>query len=314
MLASKLSTALVLLASSFLPALGQVGPGIVTGDVAAHDPTLCKDRNGKYFLFSTAPGIDIRTSTDRTHWTRVGSVFPNGAPWTDTYTGTRNGNLWAPECYYNGNEFLLYYSASSFGSQRSAIFLAKSTTGEPGTWQDLGMVTSSSTANDYNAIDPNLFIENGNWYLSIGSFWSGIKLLRINPSTGKPLSNTVTSLARRTTAGGAVEASTIYKYGNYYYLFTSWDKCCSGTSSTYNIRVGRSTRPDGGYVDRNNVPLTNGGGTLVLASHGRVIGPGGQDVYTDGDGPIIVYHYYTPSGHALGINRLDFSSGWPVIV
>lgn len=64
----------------------------------------------------------------------------------------------------------------------------------------------------------------------------------INPSTGKLASTSVTSLAQRTAGGGAIEASVIFKTGSFYYLFTSWDKCCAGTSSTYNIRVGRSSR------------------------------------------------------------------------
>lgn len=292
----------------------QPGPGYVTGDTAAHDPTICKDNSGKYWLFSTAPGIDIRTSTDRTHWTFAGKVFPNGGSWTDQYTGSSNANLWAPDCYYQNGEFLLYYSASSFGSSKSAIFLAKSLSGNPGTWSNLGLVTSTTTSSNYNAIDPNLYVENGKWYLTFGSFWTGIKMVPISPSSGKPTTSTLSSIARRTTAGGAVEASNIYKYGNYYYLFVSWDKCCSGTSSTYNIRVGRSSSVTGPYVDRNGVAMTNGGGTLVLGTRNGVIGPGGQDVFTDADGPILVYHYYTSTGHHLGINRLDFSSGWPAVV
>jgi beta-xylosidase len=137
------------------------------------------------------------------------------------------------------------------------------------------------------------------------------------------------SIASRPSAGGALEASSIYKNGNFWYLFVSWDRCCSGTSSTYNIRVGRSSSVTGPFVDQNNVALTNGGGTLVLATRGNVIGPGGQDVYTDSDGPILVFRglffefpgssfakfpidYYTSSGQKLGINRLSFSSGWPV--
>ncbi|KAF9013408.1 secreted arabinase [Cyathus striatus] len=291
-----------------------VGPGTVTGNTAVHDPTMCKDSSGKYFIFSTAVGIEIRTSTDRTAWTLVGKVWPNGASWTDSYTGTSNGNLWAPDCYYANGQFWLYYAASSFGSQNSAIFLAKSTTGLPGSWSNEGLITSTSSSNNYNAIDPNLLVDNGKWYLSLGSFWTGIKSMSLNPSTGKLSSSTVTSLAQRTAGGGAIEASVIYKYGSYYYLFTSWDKCCAGTSSTYNIRVGRSTSPTSGYVDESGVALLSGGGTLVLSSHDSIIGPGGQDLMTDGDGPILIYHYYTSSGSYLGINRLDFSSGWPVVV
>lgn len=66
---------------------------------------------------------------------------------------------------------------------------------------------------------------------------------RLNPSTGLA-SGGVSAIATRSVNDRAVEASTIYKHGNFYYLFTSWDKCCSGTSSTYNIRVGRSSRLD----------------------------------------------------------------------
>ncbi|KAJ7725374.1 glycoside hydrolase family 43 protein [Mycena metata] len=296
-------------------ALAVVGPGVVTGNVnPVADPTMCKSSSGEYFVFSTAPGIQIRTSPDRTAWTLVGVVWPNGASWTDEYTGTTNGNLWAPDCTVIDGTFYLYYAASSFGSQNSAIFFAKSTTGMPGSWTNEGLVTSTATGSTYNAIDPNLFIDGSNWYLSLGSFWSGIKLETLTSSTGKPSSTAVTSLATRTADSGAIEASVIYKSGSFYYLFSSWDKCCDGTSSTYNIRVGRSTSVSGPYVDASGVNLLNGGGTLVLASHDNVIGPGGQDIFADADGTVMVYHYYTSAGTFLGINLLDFSSGWPVVV
>jgi len=32
-------------------AQAQADPRNVSGDIAVHDPTLCKDKNGKYFLF-----------------------------------------------------------------------------------------------------------------------------------------------------------------------------------------------------------------------------------------------------------------------
>jgi hypothetical protein len=35
---------------------------------------------------------------------------------------------------------------------------------------------------------------------------------------------------------------------------------------------------------------------------------------TEFAGPILNYHYYNARGSFLGINRLDFSSGWPVVV
>lgn len=109
-------------------------------------------------------------------------------------------------------------------------------------------------------------------------------------------SSTITALAQRTGASTALEASVVFQYGSYYYLFTSWDKCCDGTSSTYNIRVGRSASESGGYVDQSGVALLSGGGTEILGTHDGIYGPGGQDVMTDADGVILVYHYYESTG------------------
>ncbi|KAJ3810332.1 glycoside hydrolase family 43 protein [Lentinula aff. lateritia] len=265
----------------------------VVGNTAVHDPTMCKDNKGTYY---------IRTSPDRTAWTLAGLVWPNGASWTDPYTGTTNGALWAPDCTYLDGQFYV----------RSAIFFAKSTTGLPGSFTNEGLVTSTSAGASHNAIDPNLLVVGSTWFLSLGSFWTGIKGQPLGSSTGKPTTTAVTALAQRFVNGDAIEASVIYQFGSFYYLFTSWDLCCQGTSSTYNIRVGRSSAYNGGYFDASGVALTDGGGTLVLGTHDSIVGPGGQDLMTDADGPILVYHYYTSAGSFLGINRFDFSSGWPV--
>ncbi|KAL5508659.1 hypothetical protein ACEPAH_6278 [Sanghuangporus vaninii] len=304
---------LLLLATAGV-SLAQVGPGVVTGDTSVHDPTICKDASGKYFIFSTGKGLEIRTSTDRTAWTLEGLVWPDGAPWTDEFTGTSNGDLWAPDCTIVDGTFYLYYSASTFGSQHSGIFFARSSTGLPGSFEHLGLVTSTNSEDDHNAIDPNLIIDGGEWYLSLGSYWTGIKGVPVAADAPVLKTNTFDALAQRTGGTTAIEASVIFKNGDFYYLFTSWDQCCQGTNSTYNIRVGRSSTLNGGYVDADGVALTAGGGTLVLGTHDNVVGPGGQDLLVDNDGPILIYHYYTTDGPQLGINRLDFSSGWPVVV
>jgi len=287
-------------------------PGWVTGNIDIHDPSICHDTNsGTWFLFSTDPGLSIRTSTDRINWTLVGTVWATDqATWTDQYTGTSNGPLWAPDCTIVNGVFYLYYAASSFGSQTSAVFLAKSTTGLPGSWSDQGLVTSTTPANNYNAIDANLLIDGNKWWLVLGSWWNGIKLMELTPGTGKPSGSTIYSLATR---GNGIEAASLIKNGAYYYLFTSWDRCCSGLSSTYNVRVGRATNVTGPYTDQAGVALLSGGGTLILGTHDSVVGPGGQSVFKDTDAWVIDYHYYTSTTSKLGINLLDFSSGWPVV-
>nr|MDT0666810.1 arabinan endo-1,5-alpha-L-arabinosidase [Micromonospora sp. DSM 115978] len=153
-----------------------------------------------------------------------------------------SGDVWAPDVSYHNGRVWMYYSASSFGSNRSAIGLATSPTGLPGSWRDQGVVYRSSSSDDFNAIDPSLFVDpaSGKWWLSFGSHWTGIKMISINPQTGKPSTTDRTryNLAQRPSPG-AVEAPYILARGGYYYLFVSFDACCQGVNSTYRIMVGR---------------------------------------------------------------------------
>jgi arabinan endo-1,5-alpha-L-arabinosidase len=303
--------------SSPSPPPGYPNPLPVTGSVGVHDPSVLRAANGTYLLYSTGNDLAIKTSANRTAWSNAGVVWPGGAPWTTTYTnGSRN--LWAPDISFHNGQYYLYYSASTFGSQRSAIFLATSPTGASGSWTNQGLVIESSTAVNYNAIDPNLIVDTaGQWWLMFGSFWTGIKAIRIDPATGKRSTSdpAIRALAQRTTAGGAVEAPFVYRHGDFYYLFVSFDLCCRGAQSTYRIMVGRSASVTGPYVDRNGVAMTSGGGTQILAGHGSIHGPGHQAVLSDAGQDLLVYHYYTDSGASrLGINNVDWdAAGWPIV-
>ncbi|MEU7620327.1 arabinan endo-1,5-alpha-L-arabinosidase [Micromonospora rifamycinica] len=295
------------------PPASYPNPGRVTGDVGVHDPTIVVRPGGGYLVAHTGDNIALKTSGDRTAFRNAGTVFPNGAPWTTTYTGGSR-NLWAPDLSYRDGRYWLYYSASTFGSNRSAIFLATSTTGASGSWTDQGLVIESRTSDTFNAIDPNLVVDaSGRWWLSFGSFWSGIKMVALNPATGKRSDSTLRSIAGRN--GGAIEAPVIARHGNYYYLWVSFDRCCQGAASTYRVMVGRSTSVTGPYVDRNGVAMTAGGGTQVLAGHGGIHGPGHQAVFTDTDAEVLTYHYYADNGTSLlGINLLGYdNAGWPFV-
>ncbi|AXB48325.1 arabinan endo-1,5-alpha-L-arabinosidase [Amycolatopsis albispora] len=286
-------------------------PGPVTGDVTVHDPSVVKRPGGGYLVAHTGNDIALKSSPDRTAFRHEGSAFPGGAPWTTAYTGGSR-NLWAPDLSHHNGRYHLYYSASTFGSNRSAIFLATSTTGAPGSWTNHGLVIESRPSDDFNAIDPHLLVDDqGRWWLSFGSFWSGIKQVALDPATGKRSDSVVRHLAGR--GGGAIEAPVIFKRGAYYYLFVSFDRCCQGAASTYRIMAGRSASPAGPFTDRNGVPMASGGGTEILAGHGDIHGPGHPAVFADTDHDILAYHYYTNNGTALlGINWLGYdSAGWP---
>ncbi|KMS73499.1 arabinan endo-1,5-alpha-L-arabinosidase [Streptomyces viridochromogenes] len=291
-------------------------PGRVTGDVVTHDPTMIRTSSGQYLLYATGGGIANKTSSDRSAFRNGRDAFAGRPGWWSNYSSVPEA--WAPDISYHGGKYLMYYSVSKFRSNTSAIGLATSTTGQPGSWTDQGAVYTSNSSSDYNAIDPNLFVDgDGKWWLSFGSFWTGIKMIQLNPSTGKQLSSNTTrySLASRRTGPNAVEAPYIVKRGSYYYLFASYDTCCEGASSTYKVKVGRATSITGPYTDKNGVSMMNNGGTPVLESHGSVIGPGGQSIMNDTDGDLIVYHYYDGNDNGtpkLGINLLNWSTGWPV--
>jgi arabinan endo-1,5-alpha-L-arabinosidase len=228
--------------------------------------------------------------------------------------------------FHNSKYWMYYAVTKGVGSQSSAIGLATSPSGLPGTWSDQGAVISSpppSTWLQYNAIDPSLLVVAPNsWWLVFGSFWGGIFITPLDPATGmlKDPNTPPTRIASRTfgdTNPNPIEGGDVYQHGNAYYLFASFDYCCNSDPRTdnYSIHVGRSTSPTGPYMDEANVPmvppnnLTSGGGTTVLASHGYVAAPGGNSVVHDNadNHDLLVYHYLDSRlnyQNFLGINFL----------
>jgi arabinan endo-1,5-alpha-L-arabinosidase len=286
-------------------------PTALTGSTGVHDPAVVKKADGSYLVAYTGNNIPLKTSRDRKDFEDVGPAFPKGAPWTHPYTDGAPV-LWAPDLSFHDGKYVMYYSASTFGSNHSAIFLATSTTGKPGSWTNQGLVIESKKSDNYNAIDPNLFVDGtGKWWLTFGSFWSGVQQVELNPATGKPVNPTVTLVAGR--GGDAIEAPFLFQHGSFYYLYVSFDRCCQGASSTYRIMVGRSSSPTGPFVDKSGTPMATGGGTEILAGHDAIHGPGHEAVIADTDGDVLIYHYYADNGTSLlGINPLSYdSAGWP---
>ncbi len=125
-------------------------PGPCTGACWAHDPTVIqRSSDGKYFKFNTGTGIEIATSNSLAGpWTLQGFVLPNGS----SIDNPGRKDPWAPDVHLVGDQYLLYYAVSTFGSQVSAIGLATSSTMEPGTWIDKGGVgVASKKGQAYNA-------------------------------------------------------------------------------------------------------------------------------------------------------------------
>ena len=190
-------------------------------------------------------------------------------------------------------------------------------------WEDQGKVISSTAADDWNAIDPNLVLdEEGQPWLSFGSFWSGIKMRRLDRATGKlsQADATLYSLASRPRTKeqpGAIEAPLIIRRNGYYYLFVSFNFCCRGVNSTYNIRVGRSRKVTGPYVDRGGRPMMEEGGTPLLAGEGRWRGPGHCAILQEKGTDLLVYHAYDAEARGTPTLRITplvwDAEGWPEV-
>jgi arabinan endo-1,5-alpha-L-arabinosidase len=248
------------------------------GDVRrVHDPCIIA-AGGSYYVFCTGGGIPIRRSKDLIHWERIGSVFQDIPGWNkDEVPGVRG--LWAPDISFFNGQYHLYYAVSTFGSNRSCIGLATNATLDPNSpnykWVDQGKVIGSTRTDNWNAIDPNIvFDEQRQPWMAFGSFWSGIKLVRIDRLSGKPQGiSAFHDLAARSRPG-AIEAPFMIRREGFYYLFVSFDFCARGVDSTYKIMVGRSEKIIGPFLDKDGKSMLYGGGTLVLASQGHVRGPG----------------------------------------
>src|SRR5687767_8891768 len=167
----------------------------MTGNFSpVHDPCIIK-AGDTYHLFCTghvdkAEGlIPWRVSKDLIDWTLQGHVLDSIPEWAQAAVpGTRGA--WAPDISYFNGRYHLYYSCSTFGSQRSVIGLTTNKTLDRNSpdyrWEDQGLAVESRNGDDFNAIDANhLSDRDGKHWLCLGSFWGGIKLFPLDGSTGK---------------------------------------------------------------------------------------------------------------------------------
>ena len=283
-----------------------------------HDPSTivrCKD---EYWLFSTGTGIHSWRSKDLLEWKRGPAVLPAVPTWVTNVVADHRGHFWAPDVIFQDGRYLLYYSVSRFGVNTSAIALLSNPTLDPDEpnykWTDHGIVVQSYRTNNFNAIDPHVVrTEKGELWMSFGSFWNGIQLLQLNPKSGLRIAPNAPW--HRLAYDREIEAPAIHFRDGYYYLFVNWGRCCRGTNSTYNVRVGRSREITGPYVDKEGVDLANNGGTLVLASDDAFIGPGHAGIFEANGRNLFSCHFYdgTRRGRAtLAIRPLHWGAdGWP---
>lgn len=301
----------------------------------AHDPVMIKEDN-TFYLFTTGGGI--ARSEDLQDWERIKSV-PTELNWVtkDIIPDYRGRGYWAPDIQFLDGTYYLYYSPSAFAKNTSAIGVMANKTLDQNSpdyeWVDHGMILQSIPGRDFwNAIDANVYFDR-KWggevtgWLSFGSFWGGLKLVKLD-STMKALAEPqewYTIAKQERTFGmpdtdpgdGTVEAPFIYKRHQYYYLFISVGYCCRGLDSTYEVQVGRSRDIRGPYFDKEGKPLYAGGGTFVAGETEEYAGIGHCAVYDFDGETLFVAHGYDKSDRGrskLVVKHIEWDRAeWPTV-
>lgn len=298
-----------------------------------HDPHIFKDeQTGFYYIYSTdlgKPGIHIRKSSDLIYWEYVGTGFKNGVP-EEANKWSQAQGLWAPDIIKVDDEYRIYYSASTFGSQQSCIGLAVAKHPE-GPFEHKGLVIKTTAEAPVNAIDANIVTDyqTGEQYMVYGSFWGGIRIIKLDSKTGFvaedgfgiPLATRPREMVDTSVEGAYIRYN---DQTGYYYLFVSY----GSLASDYNVRVGRSKQITGPYIDYHNVEMTtlnekpNQIGLKVTSGYKFGTGEGwyalGHNSVLNDDGNWYLVHHTRPETAPkwpyLQVRKIVWTKdGWPLV-
>jgi arabinan endo-1,5-alpha-L-arabinosidase len=272
------------------------------GQFGIHDPSTVVLCNGKFYTYGT--GGTSLISDDGWTWKR-GATLP------------RRGL--APDVIHIGERYYTYVAANIGAQPKAAVNMIWSKTLDPDSpdykWEDGGVVASSDGVEDSNAIDPGVLLDPNDHrlWLVYGSYFGYIRLAELDPKTGKRLhpGDEPRNLAIN------CEASDLMYRDGWYYLLATHGSCCRGADSGYNIRMGRSKKVTGPYIDDNGVDMILGGGKLLIGSGGRVVGPGHFGLLDLGDGVQRFSMHWEADldqggASVLDIRPLLWKNGWPV--
>lgn len=275
----------------------------VNGEPYIHDPSTVVLDHGKYYVFGTGGG---------------GLISDDGG-WTWHSGAVRTGGGVAPDVVKIGDRFYVSYAVGGggmSGGHASNVMTMWTKTLDPKSpdfgYHDASVVARSNGVEDADAIDPSFLYVNGRLWLSYGTYFGFIRVVELDPKNGKRLPG-----SKPVDVAIDMEATDLIYRDGWYYLLGTHGTCCDGANSTYNIRVGRSRKPTGPYIDNMGILLLRGGGKLVVGASGRHIGPGhfGRMILGD-DVEKFSCHYEADldrSGRSvLDIRPLLWKDGWPV--
>jgi arabinan endo-1,5-alpha-L-arabinosidase len=296
---SFLVAGIIMLLMAFI-AVWAAAPFALDGVVQIHDPSTIMQCDGKFYTYGTGSGALV--SDDGWTWRR--GVYPRSAG------GFGSGA--APDVIHIGDRYYLYVTAGG-------IRMIWSKTLDPNSpdykWEDGGIVASKEGPDDFmNPIDPGLLLDpDGKLWLTYGSYFGYIRVAQLDPKTGKR----VDPNDKPVNVAINCEATDMIYHDGWYYLLATHGSCCRGADSGYNIRVGRSRKATGPFLDHTGLDMLQGGGKLVVGSGGRFIGPGHFGPIDLGEG-VQKFSMHQEAdldrggASVLDIRPLLWKDGWPI--
>jgi len=271
------------------------------GRVAIHDPAIVEDR-GTYYIFGThrrcARSTDLvhwerfENNLSRDPESALGGIWEAWPKQPEN--PDLNGNTWAPDVIWNPvmGKWCMYLSVN--GHEFRSVIVLLTADRLDGDWTYVGPVVYSGfdasnvdrtdvprvlgeqAAHDLpdrylslkdtriNAIDAAPIIcEHGEMWMSVGSWFGGIWMFRLDPTTGLRdytatypyVEDACDPYYGVKVAGGywnSGEGSYFVRKNGWWYLFLSYGWL--GTTGGYQIRIFRSKHLLGPYVDQNGNP------------------------------------------------------------
>ena len=174
----------------------------------------------------------------------------------------------APDIIHVGDRYLMYVARNVGAQPRADINLIWSksldTNSPDHKWEEAGVVASSDGVEDCNAIDPGLLLDpnDGRLWMVYGSYFGYIRLVELDPKNGQRINpnDPPVNLAIN------CEAPVMIAHDGWYYLLATHGSCCRGADSGYNIRMGRSKKITGPFLDHEGIDMIQGGGKLVAGA------------------------------------------------
>lgn len=280
---------------------------VIPGDFP--DPSVIRAGNTYYATCSASewgPVFTLMKSTNLVDWEIVNYVFNSRPKWS-------TANYWAPELYYDGKKFFIYYTGRIDGGP---LCVAVATADRPeGPWTDHGPVVCQSAGSiDASCVSDGagkkylIWKEDGNSVGKPTPIWAQ----ELSKSGIIPIGEKFELFHNDTPwEKNLVEAPFIMKKGEYFYCFYAGAGCC-GIDCDYAVGVARSKSLKGKWEKFSQNPILAGNDTWKCPGHGTVV--------TDTKGnDIFMYHAYNSNssvyvGRQALISQIEWGKdGWPVI-